>query len=54
MRTRGKVTYWNDEKGHGFIEPDSGDEKVFAHIRAFGPHAERPNLDEKVSYRSIY
>ena len=29
MRTRGKVTDWNDDKGYGFIEPDSGDEKVF-------------------------
>lgn len=51
MRTKGKITYWNDDKGYGFIQPHSGAEKVFVHIRAFGPHAERPNLDEKVSYQ---
>ena len=50
MRTQGKITYWNDDKGYGFIQPNSSAEKVFVHIRAFGPHAVRPNLDEKVSY----
>ena len=50
MRTRGKITYWNDEKGYGFITPDTKADKVFVHIRAFSPRVERPNLDEKVSY----
>ena len=50
MRSKGKITHWNDDKGYGFIQPDSGAEKVFVHIRAFGPHAERPKLDEKVSF----
>ena len=50
MRTRGKITYWNDEKGYGFIQPNTGAEKVFVHIRAFGKYAKRPALDEKISY----
>lgn len=50
MRTQGKITYWNDEKGYGFITPDTKADRVFVHIRAFGPRVERPNLDEKVSY----
>jgi len=29
MRKNGKITYWNYQKGYGFIEPDSGDERVF-------------------------
>lgn len=50
MRTRGKITYWNDDKGYGFIQPNTGAEKVFVHIRAFGKYAKRPALDEKISY----
>lgn len=50
MRNKGKITYWNDEKGYGFIQPNSGAEKVFVHIRAFSDRAERPNLYEAVSY----
>ena len=50
MRKRGKINYWNDEKGYGFIQPDSGAERVFVHIHAFGNRAERPDLDEVVSY----
>lgn len=50
MRSKGKITHWNDDKGYGFIQPATGAEKVFVHIRAFGPHVERPSLDEKVTF----
>jgi len=50
MRKRGKITYWNDEKGYGFILPDSGSEKVFVHISDFGNRFERPDLDVAVTY----
>jgi uncharacterized membrane protein YsdA (DUF1294 family)/cold shock CspA family protein len=50
VRSKGRITHWNDDKGYGFIQPDSGAEKVFVHIREFGPHAGRPGLDEKVSF----
>src|SRR6478735_6540936 len=30
----GILKYWNDEKGYGFIRPDSGDGKdIFVHVR---------------------
>jgi len=35
MRTNGKITHWNAEKGYGFITPSSGAQQVFVHIRAF-------------------
>lgn len=50
MRRQGKITHWNDEKGYGFIQPDSGSEKVFVHISAFGNRFERPDLDAAVTY----
>ena len=50
MRSKGKITFWNDEKAYGFITPDSGADNVFVHIRAFTSNAEPPEVDDKVSY----
>ena len=50
MRTQGKIAYWNEDKGYGFIQPESGTKQVFVHIRAFSKHAESPALNEKASY----
>ena len=50
MRTKGKITSWNDEKGFGFIKPSSGDKQVFIHIKAFRNRSRRPELNQLVSY----
>ena len=50
MRTKGKITSWNDEKGFGFITPSSGDKQVFVHIKAFSNRSQRPELNQLVSY----
>ena len=50
MRTKGKITSWNDEKGFGFITPNSGGKRVFVHIKAFGNRNRRPEVNQTVTF----
>ena len=50
MRTKGKITSWNDEKGFGFITPIAGGKRIFIHIKAFRNSNHRPSIDQIVTY----
>ncbi len=50
MRTKGKITFWNDEKGYGFITPSAGSKQVFVHIRAFSNRDRRPEINQFVTF----
>jgi len=50
MRTQGKITHWNEEKGYGFITPTSSAKQVFVHIGAFKNRHQPPELNEIVLY----
>jgi uncharacterized membrane protein YsdA (DUF1294 family)/cold shock CspA family protein len=50
MRTKGKLTTWNDEKGFGFITPGAGGKQVFVHIKAFANRDRRPEVNQVVTY----
>lgn len=49
MNKKGILTAWNDAKGFGFITPEGGGERVFAHISVYAGRG-RPVSDRKVAY----
>ncbi|MCU7931753.1 MAG: cold shock and DUF1294 domain-containing protein [Candidatus Thiodiazotropha sp. (ex Codakia rugifera)] len=50
MRTKGKITSWNDKKGFGFITPNTGGKQVFVHIKAFSNRNRRPGINQLITY----
>lgn len=50
MRTKGKITHWNQEKGYGFITPSAGAKQVFVHISAFRGRGNQPEIDQLVEF----
>ncbi|PLX57529.1 MAG: DUF1294 domain-containing protein, partial [Chromatiales bacterium] len=50
MRTKGKITSWNDDRGFGFATPLSGGKRVFVHINAFANRTRRPTVGQVVTY----
>lgn len=51
MRTHGKLTKWNDDRGFGFIEPSAaGTDEIFVHVSAFPRDGVRPQIGEFISF----
>lgn len=53
MRRKGSITGWQDERGFGFIEPEAGGRRVFAHIRSFPRGGRRPEDGDAVTYEVV-
>ena len=52
--TTGTVKWFNNKKGYGFIQPESGGADVFVHISAVQKAGLRTlNENEKISYDLI-
>jgi len=50
MRSKGKITSWNDDKGFGFITPFDGSDRIFIHIKAIKSRGRRPAANDVVTY----
>ncbi len=50
MRSKGKITSWNDGKAYGFISPMLEGKQVFIHITAFSNLVRQPKVGQIVTY----
>lgn len=49
MRYLGKLIEWNDDKAYGFVMPNAGGRKIFAHLNDF-PQRRHPDVGSLVSF----
>lgn len=50
MRLQGILKTWNDDRGFGFIQPASGGQEIFVHIKAFPRGSGRPALGQALTF----
>lgn len=49
-RKKGIISNWNEEKGFGFITPESGGKSIFFHINDYSRRHKRPLKKLKIQY----
>lgn len=53
MRSAGRITEWNNDKGFGFVVPNGGGTRAFAHVSQFPSGAHRPAMGDLISYLAV-
>lgn len=48
----GTLVAWKDDRGFGFIQPESGDKDVFIHVKAFQHVNYKPRIGDVVLYKT--
>jgi cold shock protein len=46
----GKVVFWNEDGGYGFVRPDDGSRDVFVHVSSLS--GEEPTIGDRVTMRN--
>lgn len=50
VRYQGKLKKWQDERGFGFIQPETGGKDIFLHVSAVKRSARRPQAGDIIIY----
>lgn len=50
MKYQGRIHQWDDAKGFGFVEPNGGGTRAFAHIKSFKQRSRRPVNGDIIVY----
>ena len=53
MRYQGRIGEWKDDRGFGFVTPNSGGPRVFLHISSFSARGHRPSVGSLVTYELV-
>ena len=53
MRFVGRIEEWRDDRGFGFVTPNGGGARAFAHIKAFESKGRRPLVGDLISYEAV-
>ncbi|MGO1792876.1 MAG: DUF1294 domain-containing protein [Oceanisphaera sp.] len=53
MRMQGKILNWHDDKGFGFVDPLTGGQRAFVHIKSFISCARRPVNGDVIDYELV-
>lgn len=53
VRVSGKVKFFSDAKGFGFLKPDDGGDEVFVHRTDLGRSLNMLMVDQAVSYELV-
>ena len=49
-KSKGKVKFFNSQKGFGFITPDSGGKELFVHVNSLEGDTQSLNEGQNVEY----
>lgn len=50
IKQKGKVKWYNFQKGYGFIVPDSGGPDLFVHVTALSDESDLPEPGDRVTF----